>query len=124
MKAPRARFKFPFPAVGRGGEGEVIKGIVDGLNRRGHFCWRQNTGAMKMPDAGRRRGFRFVKFGAAGVSDILGVALDGRMLALEVKTGKTAATAAQRAFVEEVKKRGGRAGVVRDFAAALAVAEK
>lgn len=50
-----------------------------------------------------------------GVSDILGVLKGGRIIAVEVKTGKGALTAKQRAFLENVQERGGLAICARSL---------
>jgi hypothetical protein len=81
-------------------EGEVQKAILDYLSVRGIFHWRVNTGAM-------RRNGRLVRFGTAGVSDIIGVLPGGRILAIEVKAPKKYPTEAQKDFLAQVKAAGG-----------------
>jgi hypothetical protein len=55
-----------------------------------------------------------VHFGKVGSADILGIAKDGRLIALEVKKPSTRAdtTPTQVEFLAELAKRGGIAGVV------------
>ncbi len=52
-------------------------------------------------------------FGKVGSADILGVAKDGKIVAIEVKKpdGKYKVTPAQEAFLSEISDRGGYAGV-------------
>jgi len=73
-----------------------------------HYTWRNNSG--KLPT----KSGRLVSFGKVGSADILGVSKDGRIIALEVKRPSTRkhTTPAQDAFLEEITKRGGIAGVV------------
>ena len=48
--------------------------------------WRQNTGAVKVPAAGKRSG-RYLVFGVPGLPDILGIhGPSGLLVGLEVKT--------------------------------------
>jgi len=55
-------------------ETPIAREILDYLQYRGIFCWRQNTG--------RRGG---VQFGYVGSGDITGILPDGRRLEVEVK---------------------------------------
>ena len=48
-----------------------------------------------------------------GSADIVGIAPDGRFLAVEVKADKGRVTDAQRLFIEAVQRAGGRAGIAR-----------
>ena len=125
MRLPGMSLRLPpLPRIpAKTGEGPLIEQFIAALTLRQHFVWRQNTGAMKIPDTSRRKGFRFLKFGKPGISDILGVARDGRMLAVEVKYGTTATTAAQLEFIAEIQRRGGRAGIARTLEEALEIAE-
>lgn len=68
--------------------------------------WRCNSGAA-------RRNGRLVRFGQIGMSDILGVLPDGRILAIEVKAAKGITTTAQEIFLSHVRARGGCAFVAR-----------
>lgn len=72
------------------------------------YCWRNNSG--KLTD----RAGRLVSFGKVGSADILGIAPDGRLMALEVKKPSTRknTSPAQKEFLGEISKRGGIAGIV------------
>lgn len=54
-----------------------------------------------------------------GTSDLLGWCVDGRFLALEVKTRTGRVSPEQQAFIDAVRRSGGRAGVVRSVGEAL-----
>jgi len=57
-------------------EGAVVKACLDYLKIRGVFAYRQNTGAAEYQDkAGKKR---FVRYGKAGASDIVGIMPGGR----------------------------------------------
>lgn len=82
--------------------------IMLALAEAGCLVWRQNTGAYRDPDG------RLVRYGlCVGSSDIIGVAPDGRFLAIEVKTKTGRATEAQQRFIAAVIAKGGRAGIAR-----------
>lgn len=70
--------------------------------------WRNNTGAVRLDK-------RFIRFGAVGSSDILGVMSDGRLLAIEVKSAKGRLTKHQKAFIDGVNHAGGVAIVARSI---------
>jgi hypothetical protein len=93
-------------------EGAVLSAILEYLEIRGVFAWRNNTGAVKVE---AQHGARFVRFGKKGSSDILGVLDDSRFLAIEVKGPKGKATFEQLDFLAEVAKRGGVAFVARSI---------
>lgn len=95
-------------------ESEILRSILQYLKLRGVFAWRVNTGAMKIPGAPGKRE-RFIRFGFPGVSDIIGILDDGRLLAVEVKSATGQATADQLIFLAEVAKRGGVAFVARSI---------
>jgi len=60
-------------------ESSVLQSCLVTLKYMGIFAWRNNTGAVRTPKGG------FVQFGYKGSSDILGIAHDGRLLAIECK---------------------------------------
>ncbi len=63
--------------------------------------WRQNTGGMQPSEN------RWVKFGFTGAPDLMGVMVGGRFLAVECKATGRKATAAQQAFLDNVRDAGG-----------------
>ena len=79
----------------------------------GLVLWRNNTGVAE------HRGAR-VRYGlAVGSADLIGC-LDGRFIALEVKTAVGRATPEQRQWLDLVRRHGGFACVVRSVAEAHA----
>ena len=93
-------------------EGQVLAQILDYLKARGVFAFRQNTGAGKLTD-GARHTSRFVRFGFPGCADILGCLDDGRFLAIECKAPTGRITQEQAAFLDDIRRRGGKAFVAR-----------
>lgn len=89
-------------------EHEIQHTILDYLNKAGHFCWRNNTGAVGSIYKGKQRFFRF---GFRGSADILGISKLGRMIAIEVKRKGGKATDDQINFLENIRTRGGHAFV-------------
>ena len=68
-------------------ESEIQAMILQWLNLKGLFCWRNNTGAVKIQNVnGTTRMFRA---GMSGMPDILGISKKGRLFAIEVKRPKT-----------------------------------
>jgi hypothetical protein len=103
-------------------ESDIVAACLQYLQLRGLFAWRQNQGAIPLPNGGFRR---FV--GLKGVSDILGilpqdVTVDGQVvrfgnfLAVEVKKPGEKPRREQREFLETVKQLGGIALVVHSVA--------
>jgi hypothetical protein len=88
-------------------ESALVNAAIRYLWLCGCFVWRNNTGAYRKPDG------HMVRFGAKGSSDVLGVAPDGRFLAIECKVGRNTPTEHQTHFLAEVRARGGIALVVR-----------
>ena len=89
-------------------EHELQKIILEYLNLKGHFAWRNNTGAMVAEYKGKKR---FWRAGIKGSSDILGVAKDGKFIAIECKGKGKYPTREQKDFLLEVERRGGYACV-------------
>jgi hypothetical protein len=82
-------------------EQQLVNQIIAYLKINGHYVWRQNTGAMTTQQG------RFVRFGYKGISDILGVSKEGKMIAIECKIKNNKPTQFQTEFLSEVKDRGG-----------------
>lgn len=57
-----------------------------------------------------------------GVSDLIGCANDGAFVAIEVKTKTGRLSPAQAAYIDMMRRLGGRAGVARSIEEALAIA--
>lgn len=91
--------------------------IMMELSKLGCKVWRNNTGALKDKNG------RLVRYGLCkGSSDIIGIAPDGRFLAVEVKTDRGRVSDHQRTFLGVVSASGGRAGVARSVEEAVDIA--
>jgi hypothetical protein len=90
-------------------EQELVKLILQYLNLKGHFCWRNNTGAVKSiyTDKHGKSRTRMWWAGIKGASDILGVLKGGKFLAIECKIGKNKPTIHQQNFLNQIHQRGG-----------------
>ena len=91
--------------------------ILMALSEAGCLVWRQDTGAYKAPDG------RLIRYGLCkGSSDVIGLAKDGRFLAVEVKTATGRVRPEQETFIAAVRRAGGRAGVARSVGDAVKIA--
>lgn len=88
-------------------ERQITHSIIEYLNYQGYFCWRENVGAMELPN--KNGTTRMVKFGKAGISDIIGLSKKGRFIAVEVKRPETMkrVTPAQDSFLQMIRDYGG-----------------
>ena len=101
-------------------EANILNDCMIALSAAGCLVWRNNTGAL--PD--RTGSGRIVKFGLCkGGSDIVGIAPDGRFLAVECKTATGRATPDQLRFIKAVLSAGGRAGIARNAQEAVDIAD-
>jgi hypothetical protein len=84
--------------------------IMIALSEAGCLIWRNNVGGTRAPDG------RIIRYGVGGkgASDLMGIAPDGRFLAVEVKTPTGRVSDAQAMFIDAVRARGGRAGIARN----------
>ena len=98
-------------------ETSIVNECLIALSAAGCTAWRNNTGVLKDSN-GRPISFGLCK----GSSDIIGICPDGGFLAVEVKTATGRASPAQYAFIAAVQRRGGRAGIARTGAEAVAIA--
>lgn len=81
-------------------ESKVQRAIVERLSRLGVRLWRRNVGAM------RDKAGNFVRFAAAGQSDLWGVDRSGRHWEVEVKRPGNRPTAAQLVWLRDMTARG------------------
>lgn len=89
-------------------ESNLQKLMMARLSELGATVWRNNTGVLK-----NERGVP-IRFGlCVGSSDIIGIAPDGRFLAVECKNRTGKATPEQERFIRHVLSRGGIAGICR-----------
>ena len=106
-------------------EKQIQKAIIECLNYHGCWCWRQNSGMLKLQDKWGKT--RMVKVGMKGISDIIGIQKNtGRLIAIEVKTPKrkNKVTFYQKQFLEMVKEYGGISGVATSPEEALEIIKK
>ena len=68
----------------------------------GYKLWRQNTGAVKIPETNR-----FVRFGIPGQADITGITPNGRRVEIEVKQPGKKQTPSQKTFQAMITENGG-----------------
>lgn len=110
-------------ATGSITEAEVQSAILDWLNLKQIFNWRQNTmGVFCGKD--NQGNARFRKAPTTGVSDILGVLPDGRFLAIECKRPGGKATSEQLEFINSVNNSGGLAFVADNLEIVINTIEK
>ena len=104
-------------AASKRSEANILNDCLIAMSSAGCIVWRNNTG--QLPDANGRP----IKFGlCVGSSDIIGIAPDGRFLAVECKTALGQPTDAQLKFIAAVIRAGGRAGIARNSADAVNIA--
>ena len=90
-------------------EKDLQNTILQYLQIRHIFAWRQNSGAAKFDN-------HFVRFGIPGISDILGlIPPDGKFLAVEVKAPMGKLTPYQKDFLDRIKASGGCAIIARSL---------
>lgn len=104
------------------GETARRNAIEQFLNYHPKVAWvqRLNTGAGKLLRADGTHS-QFIRFGFPGLSDLLGQMRDGRLLVMETKARIGTLTAEQIAFLENVQRHGGVAGVARTIEDAAAI---
>jgi hypothetical protein len=92
----------------------IQREILEALIFSGYFVWRNNSGAFW--SHGRQAYIKVQGIGRInGVSDILGVLPDGKILAVEVKSKTGKLTQEQEDFLRKVSNRGGLAVMVRSL---------
>jgi len=90
-------------------EHDIQSTILAYLDIQGHYCWRQNSGMMRIEG---KNGIRMFRAGFKGISDIIGIHREnGRLIAIEVKKRGGKPSVHQTAFLNEIKRRGGYAKV-------------
>jgi hypothetical protein len=84
-------------------ETALVQQVLSYLLLKGHYVWRNNTGATRAGQFGER----FIRYGLPGSADVLGCAKDGKLIAVECKIKPCKPTPLQLDFLEQVQKRGG-----------------
>ena len=91
---------FPF----RVPEKDIQRAILEYLQIKGYFCFRNNTGAFRATYGGKER---FHRYGFTGSGDILGLTKEGKFFSIEVKAKGNKPTPAQVEFIQNVTKNKG-----------------
>lgn len=105
-------------------ESDLMRAIMVAMSEHGCTVWRNNTGQAFQGRVIHRAGgqltladARPVNFGlCVGSADIIGIRhADGKLIAIEVKTGKGKTTREQERFIFHVQLAGGLAGIARSI---------
>jgi hypothetical protein len=86
-------------------ETELQSSIIAYLLLQGHYIWRNNTGVV-CSQYTRKDGVckkRLWRAGKRGSSDIIGVAENGKFIAIECKIGRSKATEEQSQFIKDIQ---------------------
>ena len=103
-------------------EAELLKAILQLLRRHPKvaLCWRQNSGTFA--ERNRDGSVRYIRANTQrGMSDIMGALMDGRTLAIEVKSRTGRMRPGQEEFLQTIRQAGGVAGVCRSVEDAVAL---
>ena len=103
-------------------EAEILKAILQLLRRHPKvaLCWRQNSGTFQ--ERNRDGTTRYIRANTQrGMSDIMGALMDGRTLAIEVKSRTGRMRPGQEEFLQTIRQAGGVAGVCRSVEDAVAL---
>lgn len=103
-------------------EAEILKAILAMLRRHPKvaLCWRQNSGTFQ--ERNRNGTTRYIRANTQrGMSDIMGALMDGRTLAIEVKSRTGRMRPGQEEFLASIRAAGGVAGVCRSVEDAIAL---
>lgn len=89
-------------------ESQLVASISSLLPRLYHLAmiWRNNTGQITVED-------RVIRFGKVGASDFIGLASNGRLLAIECKSPHGRLTHEQHVFLTQINRKGGYGCAVR-----------
>lgn len=95
-------------------ETQLVRSCIEYLNMKGHYVWRNNTGATRLSYTDKKGNIsnRILRSGIRGSSDILGISKDGMFIAIECKVGRNKPTEMQINFLRQITDRGGIAQVV------------
>lgn len=108
----------PSDKQARRSEANVMNDCMVALSAAGCLVFRNNCGVL--PDKTGRP----IRYGVGnpGGADLIGIAPDGRFLAVETKSALGQPTEAQLRFIAAVQAKGGRAGIARNVEDALRIA--
>ena len=105
-------------------EAEILRAILQLLRRHPKvaLCWRQNSGTFQ--ERNRDGTTRYIRANTQrGMSDIMGALMDGRTLAIEVKSRTGRMRPGQEEFLQQIRAAGGVAGVCRSVEDAMKLLE-
>ena len=105
-------------------EAEILKAILQLLRRHPKvaLCWRQNSGTFQ--ERNRDGSVRYIRANTQrGMSDVMGALMDGRTLAIEVKSRTGRMRPGQEEFLASIRAAGGVAGVCRSVDDAVRLLE-
>ena len=105
-------------------EAEILRAILQLLRRHPKvaLCWRQNSGTFA--ERNRDGSVRYIRANTQrGMSDIMGAMMDGRTLAIEVKSRTGRMRPGQEEFLASIRAAGGVAGVCRSVDDAVRLLE-
>jgi hypothetical protein len=86
-------------------ERDIQKQIIEYLNIRGHYVWRQSVGSSSGESNGKKW---FMKFGKKGLADITGIQKGtGKRIEIEVKRPHGKVTKEQMDFIARIQELGG-----------------
>lgn len=95
-------------------EKNIENSILHWLNMSGIFAWKvQTVGVFDPVKKIYRRSNN--RYHIRGISDVIGILPDGKLLAIEVKSKTGKASPEQLEFIEKIKKSGGVAFVARSL---------
>lgn len=86
-------------------ESDIQKAIIDFLRYKGHFVWKNLSVGIKKANGS------YIPVGMRGLPDIMAIK-NGRLFALEVKSGRNTASDDQKRVLEELEAKGAIVGVV------------
>lgn len=90
-------------------EQSLVNACLNLLNISGHFVWRNNTGVVRSSYTNKSgiTNNRMWRAGIRGSSDILGIAEDGKFIAIECKIKPNKPSFYQTVFLEDIRNHGG-----------------
>lgn len=119
---PEPKKRAPRKSSTEPSEAEILKAILQLLRRHPKvaLCWRQNSGTFA--ERNRDGTTRYIRANTQrGMSDIMGALMDGRTLAIEVKSRTGRMRPGQEEFLASIRAAGGVAGVCRSVEDAVAL---
>ena len=121
---PEPKKRAPRTASTEPSEAQILKAILQLLRRHPKvaLCWRQNSGTFQ--ERGRDGSVRYIRANTQrGMSDIMGALMDGRTLAIEVKSRAGKMRPGQEEFLAQIRAAGGVAAVCRSVDDAVRLLE-